>query len=231
MGIAAVKINIPEKIYTRDPEQTNLGRKIIGHSIRLIDELGFEGFTFKKLAARIDSTEASVYRYFENKHNLLVYLTSWYWSWLEYQIDYQTNNITDAEKKLKMAIRIITEKATSENSFAHINEEILHKIVISESPKAYHTKHVDNENEDGFYSSYKSLGKLFAEIVKGYAPDYPNVQAFASTLLQNAQQQVYFSLHLPSLTELKVKEGSYEPVVEYLEHLCFTILDNYKKKK
>ncbi|TAG38625.1 MAG: TetR/AcrR family transcriptional regulator, partial [Cytophagia bacterium] len=52
MGIAIVKINIPEKIYTRDPEQTNLGRKIIGHSIRLIDELGFEGFTYKKLATR-----------------------------------------------------------------------------------------------------------------------------------------------------------------------------------
>ncbi|TAH30887.1 MAG: TetR/AcrR family transcriptional regulator [Cytophagales bacterium] len=231
MGIAIVKINIPEKIYTRDPEQTNLGRKIIGHSIRLIDELGFEGFTFKKLATRIDSTEASVYRYFDNKHNLLVYLTSWYWSWLEYQVDYQTNNITDPEKRLRMAIKIVTERATSENSFAHINEDILHKIVIVESPKAYHTKHVDNENEDEFYRSYKSLCNFFATLLKNYSPEYPNPKALATTLLQAAQEQVYFSLHLPSLTEIKVKEGSYEPVVAYLEHLCFTILDNFNKKK
>ncbi|TAE72558.1 MAG: TetR/AcrR family transcriptional regulator [Bacteroidetes bacterium] len=229
MGIATVKMNIPEKIYTRDPEQTNLGRKIIGHSIRLIDELGFEGFTFKKLAIRIDSTEASVYRYFDNKHNLLVYLTSWYWSWLEYQIDYQTNNITDVEKRLRIGIKVITERATSENSFPHINEDILHKVVIAESPKAYYTKHVDNENQDGFYRSYKSLCKCFANLIKAYNPNYANPHALATTLLQTSQQQVYFSMHLPSMTEIKVKEDSYHPVIDYLEHVAFTLLDSVKK--
>ncbi len=229
MGIATVKMNIPEKIYTRDPEQTNLGRKIIGHSIRLIDELGFEGFTFKKLATRIDSTEASVYRYFDNKHNLLVYLTSWYWSWLEYQIDYQINNITDPEKRLRIGIRVITERATSENSFPHISEDILHKIVIAESPKAYHTKHVDNENQDGFYSCYKSLCKAFALLIKGYNPNYPSPHTLASTLLQSAQDQVYFAMHLPSLTEITLKEDDYQPVIDHLEFVAFTLLDSVKK--
>ena len=50
-------------------------------------EIGFESFTFKKLAAKIESTEASVYRYFENKHKLLIYLVSWYWNWVEYRLD------------------------------------------------------------------------------------------------------------------------------------------------
>ena len=63
----SIQIKLNEKLYIRDPQDTKLGRKIIQHSILLIDEIGFEGFTFKKLAMRIGSTEASVYRYFEKK--------------------------------------------------------------------------------------------------------------------------------------------------------------------
>ena len=143
MGVrATIKINVNDKIYLRDPEQTQLGKKIISKSIYLIDELGFEDFTFKKLANKINSTEASIYRYFENKHNLLVYLLVWYWSWLEYQIDYQTNNIEDAEKQLKIAIRVIAESLSSRNEshFPHIDEAALHRIVVSESSKTYYTK-------------------------------------------------------------------------------------------
>ena len=82
-----MKLN--DKLYLRDPQATKLGRRIIQHSILLIDEIGIEDFTFKKLAQRISSTEASIYRYFENKHLLLVYLLCWYWEWMKFQIDYK----------------------------------------------------------------------------------------------------------------------------------------------
>ena len=65
-----IQITLNERLYLRDPQATDLGKKIIKHSILLIDEIGFEAFTFKKLASRMSSTEASVYRYFENKHML-----------------------------------------------------------------------------------------------------------------------------------------------------------------
>lgn len=219
--IATVKINVPENIYERDPEQTQLGRKIINHSIRLIDELGFEAFTFKKLATRINSTEASIYRYFENKHNLLVYLVSWYWSWMEYQIDYQTNNIDDPEKKLKIAIKVIAEAMKRDSTFSYINEGALYRIVMSESPKSYHTKSVDAENQEGFFKSYKSLCKKIASFVHEINPEYPFAHALISTTLEAAHQQVYYSLHLPSLTELKVKNQEYDQVILFLEHLIF----------
>ena len=64
-----IKFKLNESLYNRDPQDTDLGRKIIKHSIELMDEIGFEAFTFKKLAHRISSTEKSVYRYFENKHS------------------------------------------------------------------------------------------------------------------------------------------------------------------
>ena len=71
------------------------------HSIQLIGRNGFEAFTFKKLAEDIGTTEAGVYRYFENKHRLLIYIVAWYWTWLQYQVMYQTNNINDPIVKLK----------------------------------------------------------------------------------------------------------------------------------
>ncbi|MDX2306072.1 MAG: TetR/AcrR family transcriptional regulator [Microscillaceae bacterium] len=223
--VATVKINVPEDIYLRDPEQTKLGRKIIHDGINLIDELGFEAFTFGKLAKSISSTEASIYRYFDNKHNLLVYLVSWYWSWLEYQIDYQTNNIEDSEKKLKIVIRIISDIAQKESSFSHINEQALHRIVVSESLKAYYTKSVDAENQLNYFRSYKSLCLRIAAIMLELNANYPYARALSSTILESAHQQIYFSQHLPSLTELRVKNNEdYIKVVDYLENLVFNQL-------
>ena len=78
-----LKFRMNEQLFLRNPEESDLGRRIVSASIKMIGELGFEAFTFKKLATQIETTEASVYRYFENKHRLLVYLVTWYWSWLE----------------------------------------------------------------------------------------------------------------------------------------------------
>eukprot|EP01031_Cornospumella_fuschlensis_P000390 gene390-492_t len=74
------------KLFLRDPESSDLGRRIIRQAILLIAEIGFEEMTFRKLANQIGTKEASIYRYFENKHRLLVYLVAWYWQWLEYQL-------------------------------------------------------------------------------------------------------------------------------------------------
>ena len=72
--LSNLKIQINEKIYNKDPESSSLGKKIIEQSIILIEEIGFEDFTFKKLGDRIASNESSIYRYFDNKHKLLIYL-------------------------------------------------------------------------------------------------------------------------------------------------------------
>ena len=89
----SIKIKMNEKLFLRNPEETELGRNIIEHSIILIHKIGFEVFTFKKLAKEISTTEAGIYRYFENKHRLLLYIVDWYWSWQEYRLIFQTNNI------------------------------------------------------------------------------------------------------------------------------------------
>ena len=87
-----VQIQIDERVFIKDPNASGLGKKIIEHSIHLIDALGFEAFTFAKLAERIDCTEAAIYRYFENKHKLLIYHLTWYWRWMEYQLMLNARN-------------------------------------------------------------------------------------------------------------------------------------------
>ena len=102
-----IQISLNDKLYIRDPQETNLGKRIIKESILLIDEIGFESFTFKKLSRRMESTEASVYRYFENKHMLLLYLVCWYWEWVSYLIDVNTRNVADAKEQLRIIIHTL----------------------------------------------------------------------------------------------------------------------------
>jgi hypothetical protein len=58
-----VNIVISPELYSKNPESSALGHKIVSKSIEMINELGFEDFTFKKLGASIGSNESSVYRY------------------------------------------------------------------------------------------------------------------------------------------------------------------------
>ena len=81
-----IKISPNEGLYLKEPQDSKLGINIIKYSILMIDEYGFESFTFKKLAKEINSTEASIYRYFENKHLLLLFLVNWYWEWVSYLV-------------------------------------------------------------------------------------------------------------------------------------------------
>jgi len=152
-------------LFIRDPQETELGRNIINTSIRMIDEMGFESFTFKKLALEISSTEASVYRYFENKHRLLVYLIAWYWNWLEYKIDYGTQNVQDPTKRLEIALKIVSEGNHNDPHFPDVDEAALNRIVVGESDKTYLTKQVDEDNKEGLFRGYKALCKKIADIV------------------------------------------------------------------
>lgn len=215
----SIQIVLSDKLYLRNPEKTDLGRRIVDYGIKLIEELGFEKFTFKKLATAISSTEASIYRYFENKHRFLVYLVSWYWSWLEYLIDYQTHNIEDSHRCLAIAIKVLSNASTYDPNFSHIDENALHRIVVAESSKAFLTKQVDGENEEGLFQGYKSLNAKFANIISQVNPDYPHPNALAATAIEAARKQIFFALHLPSVTELEVEGGDTSQIADFLEML------------
>ncbi|GAB5524218.1 MAG: TetR/AcrR family transcriptional regulator [Roseivirga sp.] len=205
--MALLRLEMNDNLYLRDPQDTELGRKIIKQSISMIQEIGLEQFTFKKLSVAIDSTEASIYRYFENKHKLLVYLIAWYWNWLDYKIEYETNNVVDPHERLAIAVRLVAEKKTADPMFPSVDEVALQRIVINESDKTYHTKQVDADNREGLFRGFKSLCKRIANIIKEINPDYAYAHALTSTMLEASHQQVFFAEHLPSLTEHQAAKG------------------------
>ncbi len=217
------QIKMNEKLFIRNPEDTELGKKIIKHSIQMIYESGIESFTFKKLAASVHTTEAGIYRYFENKHRLLVYIVSWYWSWLEYQVIYHTHNIKNPVSKLKLIIRLLTADITDTVSFKHIDQDILREIVIAEGTKAYLTKNVTEDNKDKLFKPYKDLCARIADVILECNPDYPFSHSLSSTIIEEAKLQTFFMKHLPSLTDFG-KSKDKKKVIRYLENIVFSAL-------
>jgi AcrR family transcriptional regulator len=220
--MTTLSFRLNEKLYLRDPQHTELGQKIIKESIRLIDSLGFEHFTFKKLAESIDSTEASIYRYFENKHRLLIYLTAWYWNWIEYQIDLLTHPSQKPEEKIKCSLKILAEEKKFDPAFDFVDEEALYRIVLVEQDKTYLTKWVDNDNSEGLFTSYKAICKKIASFIHELNPKYPNPHTLVSTLMLTVHQQIFYAQHLPSLTNLKGK--IHTELQSFLEHLVFSTI-------
>lgn len=199
--LSVLKIAVPDKIFIKDPETSELGKKIIEHSIYLIDEVGFESFTFKKLGLKIGSNESSIYRYFESKHKLLLYLSSWYWAWLEYQLVIETFSISDVKEKLEKAINIVTRTVEEDSNFSHINEILLYRIIVNESSKSFLTKNVQVENKSGYFEVYKRLVTRIGEMIFNINPSYPHALSLSSTIIEGSLHQHFLQEHFPSITD------------------------------
>ena len=219
----ALQINMNPSLFLRDPEGTDLGKNIIKHSIQLIHDTGFEAFTFKKLAESIGTTEAGVYRYFENKHKLLVYIISWYWRWLDFQIGYQTKNLTNPISKLKKVITILATTVEDDLMTGHVDESILHQILISEGSKAFLTKQVNQDNKQEYFKPYKDLCNTVGEIILECNPKYKYPHSLSSTIIEMAHLQNFFMNHLPSLTDFSKSKNESE-IINYLEDLVFNTI-------
>ncbi|MCF8714864.1 TetR/AcrR family transcriptional regulator [Joostella atrarenae] len=196
-----LRFTINEKLYLKDPESSELGRNILKHSIILIDEIGFEAFTFKKLGECIGSNESSIYRYFENKHRLLLYISSWYWSWLEYRMLLAIQNIDDSLEKLHRVVFEVTSEVKDDVRTEYIDEAILNRIIISEYSKAFLTKEVDKENKDGFFLVYKKVISIIADIITEVKPDYKYSKSLASSVVVGALNQHFIKQHFKTITD------------------------------
>lgn len=199
--LSTIKISVPEKIFLKDPESSDLGKRIIEHSILLIDEIGFDNFTFKKLGTRIGSNESSIYRYFESKHKLLLYLTSWYWAWIEYQLVFSTSNIPNPEERLLKAIEIVTQTIKEDYDFSHVNEVKLNQIIINEYSKSYLTKEVDSENKEGYFEVYKRLITRLRDMILNINSNYKFATSISSTIVEGALHQHFLKDHFKSITD------------------------------
>ena len=197
-----IRFTMPEKLYVKDPQSSSYGQKLLKHSIDLMDEIGFEAFTFRKLAERMESSEVSVYRYFGNKHLLLIYINCWYWQWVGYLIDMRTLNVSDSLERLKRAIHCMIYASREAELNDYINEKVLRRIIVKEGIKTYHVADVDEENKEGFFIPYKLLIEKVAAIVQDLDGSFAYPRSLCSTIFEMINSQLYYMDHLPRLSDL-----------------------------
>ena len=218
-----LQIKINDNLFLHDPQETELGKNLLKHSILLIYKNGLEDLTFKKLAVATRTTEASVYRYFENKHRLLTYLVSWYWGWLDYQIRFVTNNVRKPEVKLKRIIRLLATPVKDDLSTSYINERLLHEIVVEQGAKAYLTKQVAQDNKLEIFKPYMDLCSRISDVILECNPSYKYSRSLSSTIIEVAHTQKFFKRNLPSLTDFG-ETGGESKIIAFLEDIVFNNL-------
>ena len=218
-----VLFTVNENIYLKNPDDSELGRTIVSEAVNMIHDLGFEAFTFKKLSQKINTTEASVYRYFENKHRLLLYILSWYWTYLLFHVSYEIQNIKSPKSRIKEFIFVLSNELPETSSQINFNREFLNQIVISESSKVYLVKDVTTINELEVFKPYKELCHALSEIIKEYNPKYKYPHSLSSTIIEMAHQQQFFCANLPRLTDNKSATPE-NYTVKFIEDFVFRIL-------
>ncbi len=221
-----ITIDICESIYLRDPLETNLGKKLIKNAIILIDDIGFEQLNFKKLAQAMDSTEASVYRYFENKYKLLAYLVAWYWDFMHFMILMDIRNVDDPKIKLIQSISTLVNSLDSEMTPSYIDHSKLHLVVVENATKVYHNKNVDLLNKEGYYVNYKKIIKTLSEIILEIENDFQYPIAFATNIIEQSLNNEYYLDHLPSLTDAKSKTvNARQQTIYMVEYMVKRVLN------
>jgi AraC-like DNA-binding protein len=220
-----VSFNLNDKVFLRDPETSEIGKKLIKSAIDLIYELGFEHFTFKKLAAEVNTTEATVYRYFENKHRLLLYILNWYWNYMEFLLEFRLQNVTDTKVKLQTIIELLTQELPESSGKMDYNKRYLNQIIISESSKVYLVKEVKEINKSEVFKPYKDLCGKIAEVVSEYNPAYQFPRSLSSTLIETSHYQQFFCSYLPRLTDSKGGDQK-TFTAGFLSDLLFKTLDH-----
>ena len=77
-------------------------------------------------------------------------------------------------------------------------------------------------NKELVFNPLKSLCGFFGEVISEAKPDFPYPRSFASTLLETAHDQQFFSEHLPKLTDNNIKKIEHKKyVLDYLRFITF----------
>ncbi len=219
-----IHVKVNEKLFLKNPEQSNLGKSILIHGVALIDKLGLEDFTFKKLAQKLGTNESSIYRYFESKHRLLIYLFQWYWKWMDYQLTFLTNNLSDPQRKLEIALELLLMKVDlPQDANTAMDMNALHRIVIKEASKVYLTRHVKEDNKNQFFKPYKDFNSKLAGLILELNPQYPFARSLSSTIIEMSHYQYFFKNNLPSLTDFGESADDTQ-LLKYLKHLIDRVI-------
>lgn len=219
-----ISFRVNSQLYKKNPEESAIGKEIVGQSIELINELGIENFTFKKLAVKITHTEATIYRYFENKQMLLLYIVNWYWLYLDFLIEFKIQNLKDPNQKIEEVIAILSQNLSNTKLTSYYNLAAIFQIIIREGNKVYLHTEVKKINNIQLFKPYKDLCAKIASIFQAYNADYNYAHSLASTLIETSHLQIFFAENLPRLTDVNEKNKK-NYTYQFLSDLIFKSLN------
>jgi len=214
----------------KDPEATELGRSMLIGGLELMNELGLEAFTFKKLADHIGCTEVSLYKYFPNKQRLLQYYFQLYWLWLRQVCGRLAERANDPREALEDVVEAICGVWPKELPQVQLDPQALRTLLIEEGMKSYLHKNVDQDNARRLFLPYKELSAFVAERLVACRADVPWPRSFATTVIEMAHSLPFAMEHLPSLTELSSRKDL-KQLAQHLLHRTLTYLDHAQPLK
>jgi AcrR family transcriptional regulator len=216
-----IRIGVHEKIFIKDPESTELGKKIVQSGVELIELVGLEQFNFKKLATVIEVSESSIYRYFENKYMFLLYISAWYWTWMETYLVFTTSHLPPTEDKILEVIKILCQDDWSAVYSPQFSVSRMRRILVAESSKAFLRKEIDAMNAEGIFSGFKQLSGRISELFGQYKPNYRYPDMLASLLIEAIFHQQFLLAHFPSFDNT---QGDNDKLVHFFTHMVISTL-------
>ena len=120
-----------------------------------------------------------------------------------------------------MVIKLLATTVEDDLSTRHVDESILHQIIITEGSKVYLTKRVSEDNKDRLFKPYKDLCAVIGNMILACNPNYKYPKSLASTIIEMAHFQNFFMNHLPALTDFAENKDESE-IVRFLEDLVFS---------
>lgn len=215
------RIEVNSSLFIKNPSSSKLGESIVREGLFLLEEIGYEDFTFKKLALIINTTESTLYRYFENKHQFLMYLFNYYWSWMEVNFVLAITNIEQPVEQLRRLITVLVSQSPQKIGSLLLDEIKLKQVIINESFKTFLNKKVDEENKAGYFTTFKQSVCFISDVLLKINPNYQYCNALAATIVEASFHQQYFGVHLPRLTnELHIPSN----LEDFLFHLSINAL-------
>jgi AcrR family transcriptional regulator len=195
-----LQVNLNTNLFLKNPEQSVLGQEIIEGGLALMVEIGYEKFTFKKLAQKIATTEASIYRYFENKHLFLNYLTDLYWTLLSVNFTWISDLEIVPSQKLDKMMAMLIEDDLQFKIETKYSLNLLKRLCIQEVSKTFLSIDVDQLNANKIFQPIKDVIYIFSKSIKEMNPDYSHQESLSSLVILGAIKQLFIMEHLPRLS-------------------------------
>jgi len=93
-----------------------------------------------------------------------------------------------------MVIKLLATTVEDDINTRHVDESILHQIIINEGSKAYLTKRVSEDNKDRLFKPYKDLCAVIGNMILVCNPNYKYPKSLASTIIEMAHFQNFFMI-------------------------------------